>query len=366
MKRRFSMGWLLLVLWVLSACSSPVSPDENQAPFSITFEVMTDPVISVPYIGYYPSVYTAFDLLKVALEDQGIPLIYSESEFGIFIEEVATIKPLYGSYIMISLNDEPLNVGLADAPFEDGDTFRFQLEYWDQASKQRHDAMNAFLKTEADVYLEALSYEVFTALSYSQDLDINGYNPQTQTQADLIRSILILRSLNQDVTVLQVELAARYSTELTFSAGLGLLALMGSEAYEPAKLEFTTSLENLNLNTGWLDDLSMAIIALGESTPDDLVEAFKSRIFEDLNAPSLAHAIMALVVLGEDPYQIVDENGISLVDHLLSFQNDSGGFIYNSDSSPTDTRQFSSPQSFLALVVLDQWISQNPRLPYRP
>lgn len=366
MKRRFSMGWLLLVLWVLSACSSPVSPDENPFPFSITFEVMTNPVISVPYTGYYPSIYTAFDLLKVALEDQGIPLIYSESEFGIFIEEVATIKPLYGSYIMISLNDEPLNVGLADAPFKDGDTFRFQLEYWDQASKQRHDAINAFLKTEADVYLGALSYEVFTALSYRQDLNINGYNPQTQTQADLIRSIFILRSLNQDVTVLQVELAARYSTDLTFSAGLGLLALMGSEAYEPAKLEFTTSLSNLDLNTGWLDDLSMAIIALGESTPDDIVETFKLRIFDDLNAPSLAHAIMALVVLGEDPYQIVDANGISVVNHLLSLQNDSGGFVYNSDSSPMDTRQFSSPQSFLALVVLDQWISQNPRLPYRP
>lgn len=366
MKRRFSMGWLLLVLWALSACNSPVSPDENQAPFSITFEMMTNPVISVPYTGYYPSIYTAFDLFKTALEDQNIPLKYSESEFGIFIEEVATLQPRYGAYIMISHNDLPLEVGLAEAPFEDGDTFTFQLEYWDQASKQRHDAIDVFLETEADVYLGALSYEVFTALSYSQDLNINGYNPQTQTQADLTRSILILRSLNQDVTVLQVELAARYSTELTFSAGLGLLALMGSEAYEPSKLKFTTSLANLNLNTGRLDDLSMAIIALDESTPDDLVKAFKSRIFDDLNAPSLAHAIMALVVLGEDPYQIVDENGITLVNHLLSLQNDSGGFVYNSDSSPTDTRQFSSPQSFLALVVLDQWISQNPKLPYRP
>jgi hypothetical protein len=366
MKRRFSMGWLLLVLWVLSACSSPVSPDENQAPFSITFELMTEPVISVPYTGYYPSIYTAFDLFKTALEDQGIPLVYSESEFGIFIEEVATLQPPYGAYIMIRQNDVPLEVGLADAPFKTGDTFTFELEYWDQASKQRHDALDAFLETEADVYIGAKSYEVFTALSYLDALEFETYNPQTQTQADLIRSILILRSLDQDVTVLQTELAEVYSTELTFSAGLGLLALMGSEGYESAKLAFINSLTSLDLNTGWLDDLSMAIIALDESTPEDLVEAFKSRIFDDLNAPSIAHVIMAMVVLGEDPYQHLDENGISLVDHLLSFQNDSGGFVYNSDSSPMDTRQFSSPQSFLALVVLDQSISQPPRLPYRP
>jgi hypothetical protein len=366
MKKRFSMGWLWLVLWVLSACNAPESPIEviDEPSSVITFEIMGLETIMVSHP--IEEDLNAFELLQVSLETENIHLKYSESEFGIFIEEIASLKPLYGSYIMISLNGESISVGIADAPFEDEDTFTFQIEYWDQASKDRHHAIQSFLNTEAEIYLKAGSFEVFTAYDgWGLTPDVT-YQPLSDTMADQIRSILILRSLDQDVTAHQAELAMNYQVEYTFSAGLGLLSLMGTDAYLEAKTEFIGSLDFLDVTNGWLDDLSMTIIALGDETPPDIITAFKSRVFENLNAPSLAHAIMALVVLEEDPYTVLDENGVSLVEHLLSLQLENGGFIYDESSAPTDTRQFSSPQSFLALVVLDRFISQSPVLPYRP
>lgn len=366
MKKRFSMGWLLLLLWSLSACSTTEPPIEviDEPSLFITFEILS----SEPLTLTQPMEegLNAFELLQLSLEKENIHVKYSESEFGIFIEELHTLRPPYGSYIMISLNDVPLNVGLAEATFEASDVFTFVLEFWELDASLRYQAIFDFLESEASLFLNTLSYEVFTALDIlGLDLDVPAL-PLPLTENDLIRSTLIMRSLNQDLDVLHGLLQEAYTTEFVFRAGLGLLALRGSVDYEAAENKLLERTKSMDPENDWFDDIAMVIIALDEKAPSAIVEAFNERLFENLNAPSLAHAIMALLILGEDPYQTKDSEGIHIVDHLLALRHPSGGFKYDLNADDTDTRQFSSPQSFLALVMLDQWINQNPRMPYRP
>lgn len=366
MKRRFSMGWLLLLLWVLYACSTSGPPvDVIDSPNQeITFEIIGSETLV--FSQTIEDDLSAFELLQLSIEKNNVHLKYAESEFGIFIEELFDIKPPLGSYIMISLNGVPLNVGITDAVFEATDVFTFELEFWDSDAALRYQAINDFLKAEAQFYLNNNSYEVYTALGIlGFEIDVPAL-PVPLTENDFIRATLIFRSLNQEVEILQGYLAELYTTELIFRAGLGLLALRGFEDYEPAETRFLNRIQSMNLETGGFDDLAMIIIALDEKTPEVIVDQFKSRLFENLNAPSLAHAIMALLILGEDPYQIKDDEGVHIVDHLLALRHPSGGFKYDLNASDTDTRQFSSPQSFLTLVILDQWMNQNPHMPYRP
>jgi hypothetical protein len=365
MKKRFSMGWLLMVLWVLSACNTSLSPDEFVEPTEmLTFQIIT--ADSLELSTPIEDDLNAFELLKVALEAADIHLLYQESEFGIFIEEIDAIKPPAGAYVMIAQNDEPLSVGLADAVFEPGDVFSFQLEFWDVDAGLRYQAIEDFLISEAAIFIDAASYEVFTALALLDRLEDTPPQALPMNENETIRSILISRSLNQDVTILQDQLATLYTTEFIFRASLGLIALEGSTHYEAALTMYNQRIALVDPLTTGFDDLAMIIIALDEATPLSIVEGFKSRLFENLNAPSLAHAIMALLVLEENPYEYFDENRIHLVDYLLSLQDESGGFKYDASSSASETRQFSSPQSFLALVTLNRYMNDQPVHPYRP
>jgi hypothetical protein len=364
MKKRFSMGWLLIVLWALSACSAPVSPGDIVASHTVTFQVLqTEPITMSASIE---EELNAFELLKNAAEEADVHLLYSESEFGIFIEAIGALQPPVGAYITISLNDEPLSVGLDEAPFEPGDVFTFQLEFGNEDAKLRFQAIQNFLVSEADIFKDTQSYEVFNGLSLLNQLDGMPTLAIPSNEIEVIRGILITRSLQQDPSNLQSQLASLYTTDFIFRASLGLLALMESPYYGDALSAYNKRLETTDLFTTSFDDLAMIIIALDTAAPPLVVETFKSQLFDYLNAPSIAHAIMALLVLEENPYDFEDEDGVHLVDHLLRLQDESGGFKYDSNSAATDTRQFSSPQSFLALVVLDQWMNSNQVYPYRP
>lgn len=365
MRKRFSMGWLWVFLWALSACSTPAPPVEViDDPALIYFEIIGHQTITLEQS--LDDNLNAFELFQMRVAEEAIHLVYSESEFGIFIEELADIVPPSGAFIQISLNDVPLEVGLADATFSADDVFRFEMVFWDSDAALRYHAILDFLKTEVTPFLDQLSYEVYTALGVLDLLEFGPSLPLPLTEIDLIRSILILRSVNEDEGPTQTLLADQYTTDVIFRAGLGLIALKGSDYYPDAKAQFMESVDALRLDDTGFDDLAMTIIALAEDTPEPVIETFQLRLFENLNAPSLAHAIMALLVLNEDPYTYQDEAGMHVVDHLLALQHPSGGFLYDANSSEHDPRQFSSPQSFLALVILDQWMNGNPQRPYHP
>jgi hypothetical protein len=370
MKKRFSLGWLFILLWALSACSSQTPPVDNfinETPtYHITFAIgNTSPLVVVAPMAE-DETRNAFEILEAALLEAQIPLSAQSSEFGIFIESLGTLNPPTGAYILIRQNQVPISVGLADVTFEPSDVFSFEVEFWDDLARARFESMERFKAQEAELFINAGSYEVFSAMGALGALENVMFTPFTESETDLIRSILILRSLGEDTRTLQDSLSEIYTTEFTFRAGLGLLALSGHSAYQEAEEKFVASLNDINGMSVWMDDLSMAIIALGEKAPLAIQDAFYDRLFENLNAPSLAHAIMALVVLEDDPYAYSDESGMTLVDYLLALQTVSGGFLYDFNSGIMDSRQFSSPQSFLALVVLDRNLNGDNYLPYRP
>jgi hypothetical protein len=370
MKKRFSLGWLLFVLWALSACGHQAPPEDNvinETPaHHITFAIGNrSPLVVVAPIAE-DETRNAFEILEAALLDAQIPLSAQTSEFGIFIESLGHLNPPTGAYIMIRQNQVPISVGLADVLFEPSDVFSFEIEFWDALALARYESIERFKAQEAELFINAGSYEVFSAMGALDALESITYTPLTESETDLIRSILILRSLGEDISTLQDSLSEIYTTEFTFRAGLGLLALIGHPNYQEAEEKFIASLNDINGTSGWIDDLSMAVIALGHAVPTTLQEAFYDRLFENLNAPSLAHAIMALIVLGDDPYAYSDESGMTLIDYLLALQTVSGGFLYDFNSGIMDSRQFSSPQSFMALVVLDRTLNGDAYLPYRP
>ena len=310
----------------------------------------------------YNASKTAFDLLLDAIGEENI--MYSESEFGIFISALYDLAPEYGSYIMISKNDVPIEVGISSVSFEVGDVFTFESVYWDRDVKVLDEAMYAFMSSDTSEFLDPMSYEYLTALAALNQVPNLTYESSVSTENDLIKTILIKRALNESTLEEQSSLGESLVIDSIFADGLAVMALSGSSYYETALSSYEAFVQNQDPDNLSFDEVAMVALVLAENTLEDYQEALLEDVFLMTNAPSLAYGIMGLIAIGENPYELEHTIHDNIVEALLHLQAIDGGFLYTYDSSPSFMRTFSSPQSFLALVTLKAFLNGTPLNPY--
>ena len=393
MKKLFSLGLIGWLLVSLAACQAPSSDEldatdtqiqtlqnrvdqlENEntqlkdelagyqaVEGTVTFVLDTTPPVIRSLSYDDAAMATPLDLLIEALGDDQV--ITTESEFGIFIESIGSINPLYGSYIMIEKNNEPLSVGLADAPYNDGDIFRFSLEYWDANAFQVRTSIERFIAQEAESFIDEFNYDVLTGLSILNEPLPDAYALQGTGEAGYLKDILVQKALGEVAPSAIENYQATFAMTPLFRGSLGMMALSDTAAYEALIDDYLAHLETVELNTVGFDDLAMTIMHLKDATPPRIIDAYETQVPSLDNAPSLALAIMAEIALSSNPYDTVLETGDTLPDALMNLQTIKGGFLYDYASGPASTRQFSSPQSFLALTVLEAYLNGDSTMPY--
>ncbi len=289
---------------------------------------------------------------------------YSESEFGIFIESIGPIQPSYGSYIMIEKNNVPLSVGFSDALVGDGDVFRFSLVYWDAQAASVRESLDLFLASEVNAFIDEYNYDVLHALTLLNETPNLSYVAASEGESGTLKDLLILKALGENTTQAASSYANAFQTDVLFRASLGMMALSETPHYESLEATYLTRVENADPKTLSFDDLAMTVMHLKDETPTPLINALRERMVNLDNAPSLAFAIMALIALNENPFDTMHDSGVSLPDMLMRLQTLEGGFLYDFASGPDSTRQFSSPQSFLALSALEAYLNGQPAVPY--
>lgn len=393
MKKLFSLGLIGWLLVSLAACQAPSSDELDVTDMQIqtlqnrvdqleientelknklagyqavegtvTFVLDTTPPV-IRSLSYDDAAMdTPLDLLIDALGDEQV--ITSESEFGVFIESIGSIDPLYGSYIMIEKNNQPLSVGLADATYEDGDIFRFSLEYWDANALQVRTSIERFIAQEAESFVDEFNYDVLTGLSILNAPLPEAYALQGTGEAGYLKDILVQKALGEVAPSSIENYQAAFALTPLFRGSLGMMALSDTAAYDALIDDYLAHLDSVDVNTVSFDDLAMTIMHLKDATPTHLIDAYDAQVSSLDNAPSLALAIMAEIALSSNPYDTVLETGDTLPDALLNLQTIDGGFLYDYASGPASTRQFSSPQSFLALTVLEAYLNGDSTMPY--
>jgi len=315
---------------------------------------------------------SAFDILLEAVGEENV--IYSESEYGIFISAIFDLAPSYGSYIMISRNGTPIGVGISNVGnsseyfeevFEAGDIFTFESVYWDQNAKQLDEAISAFLNSDQSEFLNTMNYEYLTAL-YHLDRIPNGLNFESNLtqENETVKSIFVKKALGLDVTLEQNRLSEIVTYKSVFLASLSLMALDKSSDFDAHYEDYLSFIESLDVNTLSVDELAVVAMALMDETPLNYEEALLNKIALANNSPSLAYGIMGLIGLSIDPFNVSHNIHANVVEALLQLQALDGGFLYTYDSSPSFMRTFSSPQSFLALITLRTYLNQGPINPY--
>lgn len=289
---------------------------------------------------------------------------YRESEFGIFIESIGPIQPSYGAYIMIEKNNVPLSVGFSDASVADGDVFRFSLVYWDAQAASVRESLDRFLASEVNAFIEEYNYDVLYGLALLGDVPDLSYIAAGAGEIGMLKDLLILKALGEDTSQAASDYASAFQTDVLFRASLGMMALSETPHYDALEADYMARVKAADVKTLSSDDLAMTVMHLKDETPASFVDAMRERMVNLDNAPSLAFAILALIALDENPFDVMHESGVSLPDMLMSLQTLEGGFLYDFASGPNSTRQFSSPQSFLALSALEAYLNGRPAVPY--
>lgn len=392
MKKLFSaglVGWLFISL-VACGSNAPMteSPDPQIAALEAQIETLeneknalesalsayenTDGLVTFVIEGDQPVIRSlAFEpdempepmtLLVDAFGESEV--VYSESEFGIFIESIGSIQPGYGAYIMIEKNNVPLSVGFSDATIDDGDVFQFSLVYWDAQAGAVRESIDRFLASEVTAFNEEFNYDVLHALALLGQVSDVSYVAQSEGETGTLKDLLVLKALGEDTTPASKAYADAFSTEVLFRASLGMMAVSETPQYDALYERYMTRVRAADVQTLSFDDLAMTVMHLKEETPGAIIDAMRDRISNLDNAPSLAFAIMALIALDENPFETVLAGGESLPDTLMRLQTLEGGFLYDFASGPDSTRQFSSPQSFLALSALEAYLNDRSAVPY--
>jgi len=393
LKKLFSLGLMAWMMVGLVACQTPAASESESLSVELqalqerieTLETENDTLkaalsatqssedtVTFVVESDTPLVRTmAFDasesaepmtLLLRALGEENVT--YSESEFGIFIESIGSMVPDYGSYIMIERNNTPLSVGFAEAPIEDGDVFRFSLVYWDLQAAQLNESIEHFKASVGPTYISAFNYDVLHAVALNQDALDLSYVARGTDEITALKDLLILKALGDDISQAARVYAENFETTVLFRASLGMMALDGTDAYDSVLNAYMTRVENLEISTVSFDDLAMTVMHLKDETPAEIEAAWRDQLTMLNNAPSLAFAILSLIAMDENPYDVTHQEGLSLPETLMQLQTADGGFLYDFTSGPLSTQQFSSPQSFLALSALHAYLNARPAVPY--
>jgi len=389
MKKLFSITALFLFIFTLSACDlfdkeEPVIFD-NELFISFTNEY--DYTINHT-IGYNDDFEgNLFDLL-----DSNFTIGYNETDFGSYIISIEHLNPKTGAYISFSKNGIYATEGTETIAFEDGDSFDFEVIWYDTFEQSVDDAIRLFLDNYAEQYVdsEAYDYNVMAALSllgnvkcYIAESQVIDYveNSPNETVNDYFKSIIILQSIGVDAADYIEGLNNIVEVGLYGQTAYGLIALDSYDHITDYSVYLNAAINDFSSNTPYdlgIDSGGISLVALSNHTDksgvSELISEYTTWISSSIlesggvktrdfvfgettypgteNAASIAQAIIALLANNINPtdvdYSVGDNN---LVTRLIEFQTSTGSFKWGMGEEYDEDLMFSTPQAFLALVV---------------
>lgn len=403
MKKLFSMVVMFLFVFTLSSCidetedpivtnpnddlPSDETPTEEEYSLNITIEI-GDEVTGFHLVEGYEG--TLFDVVNTHFD-----LTYSESEYGVFIISLEDLNPKNGSYIAISENGEMAMSGIDQLTLEDGDTFTFDIVWYDTVLQEIDEMITLFLDHHIETYINEsfIDVNVLSALKllgleeeYIDDLDIANmamFDENTlETTADYFKAVTILNMLGYDVDALLNDYANTASVGPYGETAYGLLVLQqSSELYAELIDTFEQDLMNNAPFSLGLDAGGISLVSLADSDFENrqsLIDEYVSGIEENQldtggvktrdmvygdttypgteNAASMAQVIIGLLANGIDPSgDTLSVGEVSLISRLLDFKTEDGAFDYLLDDDFDVDLMFSTPQAFLAIVMYQEY-----------
>lgn len=340
---------------------------------------------------------TLFDLLNASFEVEA-----TLGQYGHFITKLEDLEPLNGAYISFTKNGEMAMLGVDSIPFSDGDTFAFELVWWDTTEEAVYHAIDLFLENHAADYVNetSIDYNVISALSilgveeeYVTDEQVQAYvdGLTLTTGNDYFKAITILEAAGLDATTLYQELNTIAAVGGFGATGYQLTAFSSNgttvdySTFENAAL---TDLSNntplsLGVNSG-----AISVIALSNYLEEDGVPALISEWVSYIktnqldtgavtdidfgwgqteDASTMSQAVLGLIAVGVNP-KGNDQTGTdmtqlnyNLISELLTYQTETGSFNWTN----TEDLLFSTPQAFLAIVSYQEFSNNySPVNPY--
>lgn len=341
----------------------------------VTFVIETDDpeVLNVPYLSSMN--LTIFEILTGVLRQR----VGYNTDFGSpFVTRIGGMDTQFGNFIQILRNGVPLDVGIGDATHQNGDVFTFRLMWWDTRAETIHNLLSTYEETLLESAL--LNHNFYLhhafALRYRGAGLSGSFSPEpAQTPAGLVSQLLTARSLGVSETAYANALIEALPT-LTINDDylfLNSLVFAAVESYNHLNVinfidAFSTYVSELDFDSiESIDSLAMLILATHKEF--NLLEAIErlEEVAPTLdNSPVLALTIAALIVGERNPLNIVNDDEVNLVDKLLDYHLGGGLFKWQLSDTQADT-MFSTPQSLLALVMIENFLNNNIVQPfYRP
>ncbi len=394
MKKFMSLITVLFLTLVLAGCSDTEQTNvttEEQAEQSIVIELID---------AYGVTTNTTITLDKdedktlLTLIEENIGLTYTESEYGKYITSIGGVTPKAGSYLSLSKNGEVLEVGIDEITYKSEDIITFEIIWWDSVLQEVDLAITKFVENYASTYVNEtiIDYNVAAALYHlgiiDQFLTLDEVNTlykdlTTDNSSELFRAIVAVKAAGGNPTdVLGNNLISQLvdvAETNQFSAPYSLMALntdnytQDTFTYEQIVVTLLST-TNPPLNAGLdLGGISLVALApyLDQVEVKAAIDAFVSDVSEKQfanggiadttmwssgeNASSMSQVVMGLIAVGENPQgeSFTKADG-DLITCLLKYHQGDGSFKWKLDSESADL-DFSTPQAFAALVMLQQY-----------
>ncbi len=295
-----------------------------------------------------------------------------ETEWGQQILGIDTIDAPFGSFIAFYINDEFAMTGVESTPYHHLDHFSFVKEWWHLDAQRVYEALNLMVENRVEDYLLPPNYHVIIGLAQLGILDeytIELDETLPETVGGLVSRIFIENALGFDTqasteALYEIKTIGHlYTTSLVYAA-LKTNDQLDLESFEA---DLRDAMATQNLSTTDLDTLSMMLIALSllnhEETNELIgqsLEEIEQRLYTSEfgdNAATFANVIIGLLSVDKNPMsaRYYNSSEESLLEVFISFQNPDGTFNWTTEPDA----MFSTPQAFLALVMLDEFILTN-------
>ncbi len=395
MKKLFSFGVLLVALFLLSACESGNEETEalqqeieqmQQAIESIqlvlsdksatiteleedlqalesriydgqvTFSVTTDDGLMARNVLFKESEEkTTFELLNEAYDIE-----YTEFDFGIMIDSVEGLESLPGSFIQISKNNTPLEVGISDVSYEAGDHFHFERMWYDGDAQMVYETLELFLTNHVDDFINPESLDMNVVLGLYHLDALEDYMVEVSEEdlkgdvSGLMNAILMNRALGESTDDLKALLDEEPLPSHIYPASLYLLALNADD--ESLREDYLDKVDALDLESTGHDSLVLSALALSMlgtqealTLKDELVDHVSNNPTDHLYGENATSYAWVLMLYGYEAIALEEgfESG-TMLDTIFEYHDDNGAFYYTLESEDPDL-MFTTPQMFLAL-----------------
>ena len=382
MKKLFSMVIITLMIFTLAACTES---KDFEVLFTFTDENQSETIETVVFNDDFEGDFQE-------LMEDNFNLNVSVSDYGTTLLSIEHLSPKTGAYVAISKNGEMSNVGIDLIEFTDGDSFEFDVVWWDDTEKAVDEAIKLFLENLASDYVSStvIDYNVISALkllgvadqylSSSEAVSLVSEDALV-TVNDYFKAIIKLQSVGANTDDLYSDLSLIIAPGMYGQTAYGLLALDSNVHTADYSAFVISALADLNTTTPYdsgLDAGGISLVALSNYTDETGVEELITEFTDWItssqldsggvktkditwgdtvypgteNAASIAQVVMGLVANGINPTgenYTVEEN--NLITRLLEYQTSTGSFDWAFDDEFEEDLVFSTPQAFLALVV---------------